>query len=277
MENNNYQEKWHQCLRLIAGKVSEHVYETWFRDITLESYDEQKNAVLLCVPHRYVYEYLEELHVSLMNDVLSTVFGRGVTLGYRIKKQSVATPAVSFPEGPHIPRISVPDARERLEKGLRHYLGDRARWLPAYDRIARWLSDNKGRGLLCVGTSGLGKTLLCEKILPVILGHQVRTVTAREMAAQIDDLLKERVIVIDDLGKEPVEYKSYGNVRMPFSELCDAAERKGILLIITTNLSTTPVSDPRYPDSIVNRYGTGVASRLRSLILAVEFTGSDMR
>lgn len=185
-------------------------------------------------------------------------------------------PAVDFPAIGQIPRFSVPNARERMEKGLQHYLGDRAQWLPCYDEVANWLADNKGRGLLCIGTSGLGKTLVCEKILPVILGRKIKTVGADGLYDQIGELLKERAVIIDDLGKEPS--KRYGQPDTSFFKLCDAAERNGILLIITTNLSTTHVTNnPLYRSSIQERYGMDVISRLRATVKTVEFKGSDLR
>ena len=274
----NCEQSWQRCLQIISENVSQHTFDVWFRDITISSYDPDKNAVVLEVPSTYVYEYIEELHVPLMKKALTAAFRPGVSLGYRLRKEpTAATPAVDFPAIGQIPQFSVPNARERLEKGLQHFLGDKARWLPCYDEVAKWLTDNKGRGLLCIGTPGLGKTLMCEKILPVILGRKIKTVTAREMAAQIDDILKERAVIVDDLGKEPGEYKNYGNVRKPFFELCDAAERHGILLIITTNLSTSRVVNPLYSSSIEERYGADVISRLRATVKVVEFKGDDLR
>lgn len=281
----SHQELWQQCLQMISNRVDRRAYDVWFAPVVCESFDTQERTVLLQVPSRYVYEYLEQCQIALLHDVLDTVFrpvcGGDVKLSYRIRKEQQAPQAAfTCPAVPQIEKIAVPDARDRLEKGLRYYLKDRAVWLPCYDQVAEWLGDNKGRGLLCVGTSGLGKTLVCEKILPVILGHRIKTVTAREMGEQIDDLLKERCVIIDDLGHEPVEYKKYGNVRRPFFELCDAAERNGILLIVTTNLSTTPVREElrdKYPMSIQERYGTEVMSRLRAVISVVPFRGEDMR
>lgn len=274
----NHQQLWERCLQLIRQKVEERVYDVWFATVECESYDAQQNTVVLSVPSTYVYEYLEQYQVPLLSWALSACFAPGVRLNYRIRREPVRQqPAVEIPSVPQCPRFTIPDARERIEKGLQHFLGDDARWLPAYDRVAEWLSDNKGRGLLCVGSSGLGKTLVCEHILPVILGRQIRTVTAREMNSQIDELLRERCVIIDDLGKEAVEVKNYGNVRRPFFELCDAAERNGILLIITTNLSTTTVNDARYPASIEARYGKEVLSRLRATTRVVIFEGEDMR
>lgn len=178
-------------------------------------------------------------------------------------------------------RLDNSDPHERLKAGLRHFVGEQAVWLPAYDRVAAWLGDNEGRGLLCVGTCGLGKSVVCTQVLPVLLhwhfGLQAKVVTATGMNQHIDDLLKycrqNQVIIIDDLGKEPV--RVYG--RSPFFELCDAAERTGTLLVISTNLSTTPTSDRRYASSIQARYGDAVISRLRSITKVVVFEGEDMR
>lgn len=274
-----HQRKWEACQQVIRQEVGTHVYDVWFADIVCAGYDEQQHTVLLEVPSRYVYEYIEELHVRLMQQVLSGVFMENVRLNYRIANQSVnAQPSdILHQTSSGIPQFSIANARKRLEDGLRHFLGDGYQWLPAYDKVADWLSDNKGRGLLCVGTSGLGKTLLCTKVLPVILGSKIPVVSAQEMTQRIDSLLKERCVIIDDLGKEPVETRTYGNRRTPFFELCDTAERQGKLLVITTNLSTTPVGDPRYPESIQHRYGDAVISRLRAITRVVVFEGNDMR
>lgn len=272
-----YREKWQQCLQMIAGKVSPHVFDTWFKDIALESYNPGTGDILLAVPHNYVYEYLEEVQAALLKRSLDAAFGTGVRLSYRILREPAAAPAVSIPANGQIPRFAIPDARVRLEKGLRHYLGDNAQWMPCYDKVADWLSDNKGRGLLCIGTPGMGKTLICEKILPTILGRQVRTVTALEMVGRIDELTKERCVIIDDLGKEPAEATVKFFRRRPFYELCDAAERNGNLLIITTNLSTTHVNNPLYPESIERYYGREVLDRLKVVTSVVRFEGPSLR
>ena len=178
------------------------------------------------------------------------------------------------------------DPHKELEAGLNYYLGDKHQWLPAYDDVVSWLADNKGRGLIAVGTCGLGKSLICTQILPVLFtkhfGKETKVVTALEMNSQIDELLaycaQGRIIIIDDLGTEPVENVFFGNRRKPFCELTDKAERSGTLLIITTNLRTTKDNDLKrnYP-SIETRYGMPTLDRLRAITKVALFMGKSMR
>lgn len=193
------------------------------------------------------------------------------------------------------------DPRKELWAGIVYFMGLEKRqpqWLPAYDKVARWLSDNEGRGLICVGPCGLGKTVICQKVLPVLFsrhfGLEVLSVTANEMNARIDELLKycqpNHIIIVDDLGTEPAETVSFGNRRRPFCELVDTAERRGTLLIITTNLRTTTLRlkedcslgrvgdpDPRGLESIESRYGVPTLDRLRATTRIVRFTGESLR
>lgn len=269
---------WQQCLQHIAEHVSRHVFDTWFSNITIESYDPATATVLLRLPSRYVYEYIEELHVPLMTGTLARTFGDNVRLQYRIKEPAILPP-VEFPALPRRPRIAIANARERLLGGLQHFLRtDTPRWLPAYDDVVQWLTDNKGRGLLCFGTSGLGKSTICRDILPVLLGKSnVVSVSAMEMGQHIDELLRARCVIIDGLGKESVQETVNYRRRMPFYELCDAAVSGGLLLVITTNLATTTVPDnPLYSDSIEHRYGPDVLSRLRAATRAVIFKGENL-
>jgi len=283
------QRKWEQCLAAIRERVNnERIYNVWFADVAIDSYDAEQNVVVLRVPSRYVYEYLEMFCQRLMSEILLAAFGSGFTLRYRVLQErggQQPSGTESFQGTQTIPHVAVENARKRMEDGLRYFIGDSCRWLPDYDRVAEWLADNKGRGLLLVGTPGLGKTCLCSKVLAAFLAERkIRyvSVSAQEMNQRIDELMKERCIIIDDLGKEPVETRTYGNRRTPFFELCDAAERQGKLLIITTNLSTTPkpagLKGPwPYPTSIEERYGSAVISRLRAITRAIKLEGSDMR
>ncbi len=75
---------WDSSLRLIKNNVSEQQYNTWFKPIAFESYDEDKNTVLVRIPSPYIYEYLEENYVDLLSKVLSRTFGEGVCLNYRV-------------------------------------------------------------------------------------------------------------------------------------------------------------------------------------------------
>ena len=52
---------------------------------------------------------------------------------------------LGFDPYPQRLHIQIPDAREQLMTGIRYYMGDKAQWLPDYEQIADWLTDNKGR------------------------------------------------------------------------------------------------------------------------------------
>lgn len=185
-----------------------------------------------------------------------------------------------YPERLH---IRIKNAREQMMAGLRYYLGDRAKWLPCYDEIADWLTDNKRRGLLCVGNPGLGKTLICQNIIPVLLqqnvGKIVKTYSALSMNTSLDTLLRQYMLGIDDVGIEPLETVTFGVRRIAFSELVDNSEKNGTLLIVTTNLRTNHGVDDKgnIVPSIEDRYGLRTYDRLKAIMKSVKFTGKSMR
>lgn len=275
MDNNN--NLWDNCLAKMRQYVKPHIFDTWFKPITCEQYDPEANTLLLRLPSKYIREYIEEYHLQMLTWALNDTYKPGVTLQYRIPQNTDGNDIYyTLDAATSRTYLKVPEAADRMRTELSKHITGRMQWLPAYDRIARWLTDNKGRGLLCVGTTGLGKSLICQRVLPALLQQPgIVQCHADDMARRIDELLKARCVIIDDLGKEKEWY--FKDRNNSFSRLCTEAERRGTLLIITTNLSTTPVDDPRYPDSIEHRYGPEVTSRLRSLILAVEFVSPDLR
>ena len=173
-------------------------------------------------------------------------------------------------------QINIPNAEKRLRGGLQYVVnmksGCNAEWNEHnYRPIVDWMTDNKGKGLLMFGGCGLGKSVIGMYILPLLIKdvHKkvVNIFSAQELNKKIDEILKLNIIYIDDIGTED-NLNSYGNKRMPFAELCDAAEKKGKLLILTTNLSI---------DELTQRYGDRVVDRLIATTKAVPFTGDSLR
>lgn len=173
-------------------------------------------------------------------------------------------------------QISIPNAEKRLRGGLQYVVnmksGCNAEWNERnYRPIVDWMTDNKGKGLLMFGGCGLGKSVIGMYILPLLIKDvhkkEVNIFSAQELNQKIDEILKLHIIYIDDIGTED-NLNSYGNKRMPFAELCDAAEKKGKLLILTTNLSI---------DELTQRYGDRVVDRLIATTKAVPFTGDSLR
>ena len=173
-------------------------------------------------------------------------------------------------------QINIPNAEKRLRGGLQYVVnmksGCNAEWNEHnYRPIVDWMTDNKGKGLLMFGGCGLGKSVIGMYILPILIKDVhikvVNIFSAQELNKNIDEILKLHIIYIDDIGTED-NLNSYGNKRMPFAELCDAAEKNGKLLILTTNLSI---------DELTQRYGDRVVDRLIATTKAVPFTGDSLR
>lgn len=178
--------------------------------------------------------------------------------------------ACGFNPFPDRVNISIQDAKDVLLRGL-NYFEPGAKWLPEYDEVVDWLSDNKGRGILCYGNCGRGKSLICCKIMPLILNHYCNKIvslyTAPQMNALLDSVIKNHIICIDDIGVESLSVK-YGEKRMSFCEIVDEAEKNGKLLIITTNLTT---------DQIAAKYGERTMDRLIAITRRVKFVGESLR
>lgn len=283
----DYSKLWEDSLAMIREKYGDkfrHWYDVWYGDVRFESYDPDTHVLLIQVPSKYVYEYLEMNGAKDIRWATHEVFKDSITLKYRILREPTFAEVATYLQqqgydsrkDPY--HIRIDNARKRMEDGLHYFLKDQAQWLPGYDKIADWLADNKGRGLLCVGTTGRGKSLLCQQILPVILGNggrPIASIAATDLKSRLDELLHEKIVIIDDLGKEPRKY--FGNVDNSFFELCNNAERTGNLLIITTNLSTTPSDRAIYPESIQERYGAEVLDRLKSITRMVRLEGESLR
>lgn len=167
--------------------------------------------------------------------------------------------------------IRIPNAEEVLWRGLQYFIGDNAEWLPCYDEVADWLSDNHGRGLLCYGACGLGKSVICRKIIPEILRcyhHKVVSLwEADSMNHDIDAVKANHILYIDDIGTEG-ESVRYGERRMAFPEIVDAAEKKGKLLMCSTNLSLKELRE---------KYAERTTDRLRAITKQVLFKGESFR
>ena len=66
---------WDKSLLLIKENVSEQQFNTWFKPIVFEKFDEKTRTLLLQVPSPFVYEYLEENFIDLLGKVLTKNFG----------------------------------------------------------------------------------------------------------------------------------------------------------------------------------------------------------
>ena len=147
----------------------------------------------------------------------------------------------------------------------------KAIWKPEYNEVSDWLANTKGRGLFMYGNCGLGKSLLGRFVIPAILLKYCRKVVSvysmGEVNKNIDEVLTRPIISIDDVGTEDIA-NSYGNRRSAFSEIMDEVEKKGKLIIISTNLSMP---------ELIEKYGTRVMERIISTTKRVQFEGESLR
>lgn len=168
-------------------------------------------------------------------------------------------------------QISVPNAGAHLKGGLKYFCGDNSKWNADYEKIVQWLTDNKGKGLMLVGNCGVSKSLIGMRIIPLLLNHYCRKVvticTANELNKSPDEIIRDHIIYIDDVGTEDIS-NIYGNKRVPFAELVDLAERDGKLLMFSTNLDD---------EHLKMKYGDRVVDRLHAIVRKVTINGKSNR
>jgi DNA replication protein DnaC len=207
------------------------------------------------------------------------------------EKIDVAFTSLSGINGPHVRQqtnISFGDKEiikpvfiecfNRYDRTVKNF-----QWLPEYDLVLDWLSDNNGKGLYLTGDCGRGKSnIIYGVILPLykivfrsFLPGFHATQLPEKVSIQFEDrytwnyeiLLKWKIAYIDEIGTERM-VTAYGEKFEPFNAVLNEAEQKLNLLILSSNLSG---------DQFLNRYGDRAMDRIKRLCKIVPFAGSSLR
>lgn len=165
----------------------------------------------------------------------------------------------------------IDNPQQELKSALGYFVGPDVKWLPEYEKVSEWLRDNQGRGLFLYGANGRGKTVLAKIVIPAIIlkyyRRVVSTYDAQQMNEKLEEILKKRVISLDDIGTEDVRV-DYGEKRWAFPEIMDNTEKKGNLVIITSNLDA---------GAIEAKYGVRTIERIKATCKRVVFDGKSLR
>ena len=188
-------------------------------------------------------------------------------------------------------RWQLPNADTLLMRGLAYAIGPTAQWLPEYDGVVEWLANNDGKGLMCIGDCGRGKTVITRDILPILFEKVINVrfpdgnvghicydyFLATELKSRWKEIERCKVICIDDVGTEPLA-KVFGETHNYFSELVDLCNDRDKLLICSTNLTQAQLFGGE-EDGITYpaRYDQRTFSRLAANTFRVYFEGEDLR
>ena len=70
-----YLNLWAQCCRYIKDNITPQLYDTWFRDIVCESYDDAKLELVLKVPSSFFADMIEARFLSVLRSAVKKNFG----------------------------------------------------------------------------------------------------------------------------------------------------------------------------------------------------------
>ena len=80
--NSHLNTIWDNCLRIIRDNISAQAFTTWFADIVPLSYKD--NTLNIQIKSHFIYEFLEENYIDLLQSTFNRVIGEGTRLTYTI-------------------------------------------------------------------------------------------------------------------------------------------------------------------------------------------------
>lgn len=141
------------------------------------------------------------------------------------------------------------------------------------NRIARWLFASKQRGLILMGSMGNGKSTMLR-----IIDRLFKSTSTFGDAQDIFEHFKrsqgsmrywdEPLLLIDDMGIEPVRCLVYGEEYYPISRLLLHRYDKQLTTIVATNLGI---------DEIQARYGDRIVDRMKEMFNVIKYENESYR
>lgn len=153
-------------------------------------------------------------------------------------------------------------------------------------RLAKWFTDHADThyGVMFIGGFGNGKTTLMRAIKRAMfhmnrdrsgsyqMDHQLIIREARNIT---DADRFHQCLAIDDLGLEPLEKMSFGNVETPTSDVLYHRYEKRMFTVVTSNLALR-ANDSGVP-TLRQRYGDRLADRFNEMFKVIGFYNQSYR
>lgn len=285
--------RWDNALALIRENVSQQQYDTWFRPIVFESFDDAKKTLLVQVPSPFVYEYLEENYVDLLIKVLHRTFCEGIRLNYRVVtdkehklSQDIESDPADIEQKPRTRANQSPtpldaaqpqqiDPQLNPHLSFANYIEGASNKLPRSvgQSIAEHPNTTQFNPMFIYGPSGCGKTHLVNAIglrtKQLYPQKRVLYISARLFQVQYTNAVLQNstndfirfyqtidMLIVDDIQ----EWISAPKTQDTFFHIFDHMFRNGKRIILASD--RPPVDLKGMPERLLTRFSCGLIAEL---------------
>lgn len=285
--------RWDNALALIRENVSQQQYDTWFRPIVFESFDDAKKTLLVQVPSPFVYEYLEENYVDLLIKVLHRTFCEGIRLNYRVVtdkehklSQDIESDPADIEQKPRTRANQSPtpldaaqpqqiDPQLNPHLSFANYIEGASNKLPRSvgQSIAEHPNTTQFNPMFIYGPSGCGKTHLVNaiglRIKQLYPQKRVLYISARLFQVQYTNAVLQNstndfirfyqtidMLIVDDIQ----EWISAPKTQDTFFHIFDHLFRNGKRIILASD--RPPVDLKGMPERLLTRFSCGLIAEL---------------
>lgn len=304
--------RWDEALALIRKNVTEPIYNTWFKPIVFENFDEVHRMIVVQVPSPFVYEYLEENFVGLMGKVLQHCFDGKVGLSYRVvtdKEHGISVelegePAAEFDkpvartkanQSPTVLDAAEPqqiDSQLNSHLTFSNYIEGASNKLPRSVgmSIAEHPNTMQFNPMFIYGPSGCGKTHLVNaigvKTKQLYPQKRVLYVSAQLFQKQYTSAVLQKrpndffgfyqtidMLIVDDIQ----EWMTSPKTQETFFHIFNHLFRNGKRIILVSD--RPPVDLKGMPDRLLTRFSCGLIAELEkpNMQLCVDILESKIR
>ena len=285
--------RWDNALALIRENVSQQQYDTWFRPIVFESFDDAKKTLLVQVPSPFVYEYLEENYVDLLIKGLHRTFCEGIRLNYRVVtdkehklSQDIESDPADIEQKPRTRANQSPtpldaaqpqqiDPQLNPHLSFANYIEGASNKLPRSvgQSIAEHPNTTQFNPMFIYGPSGCGKTHLVNAIglrtKQLYPQKRVLYISARLFQVQYTNAVLQNstndfirfyqtidMLIVDDIQ----EWISAPKTQDTFFHIFDHLFRNGKRIILASD--RPPVDLKGMPERLLTRFSCGLIAEL---------------
>ncbi len=280
------EELWRRCLDILSKEVTANDYRIWLEPIRAERIEDGVNLILF-LPHKDVYEYIEDHLVDPLRAALNQVFGVDTKIGYVFEAEIAQNSEEDikkiineqqkeqqliikrFDELYEKSQINPNYVFENFIEGSCNRLARSAGWA-----VAQQPGTNSKNPLVLYGGVGLGKTHLMQAVGNYIMENdsakRVVYVSVDKFTAQFVYFMKNNdletfkkyyqqvdLLLLDDIqflaGKE--------STQEIFFHIFNHLQQSGRQIIMTSDCS--PVNLKGMADRLLSRFKWGILADLQ--------------